>query len=268
MRTVRLGNTGIETSYLSIGTGTNGWNGNSNQTRLGFQECVGLLCHAYDKGIRWIDSADMYGSHRHVAAAVRQIGRDNLVLTTKTVARDAKTAQNDIPRFLKELGADHLDIVLLHCMTQATWPRAMRPVMDVLSRYKDAGVIRAVGCSNHDFGAFCAAAEQEWVDVVLARINFSGVAMDEHPRHVVPVLEKMHAAGKGVYGMKVVGQKRLAGEWQHALKYVFDLRCVDAITVGMESRDEVDMTVGYLESLWQDVPSPMAQTKPESRPVP
>ena len=63
--------------------------------------------------------------------------------------------------------------------------------MDVLSKYKEQGKMRAVGVSNHDFGAFCTAAECDWVDVVLAMINYAGHAMDNTPDKVAPVIEKI-----------------------------------------------------------------------------
>ena len=254
MHRVQLGSAGIETSYLAIGTGTNGWNGSSNQTRLGFEECVGLLEYAYENGVAFIDSADMYGSHKETAELARRVGRENLTIATKTVAKNADAARKDIPRFLKELGTDRLDIVLMHCMTRADWPTAMRPVMDVLSDFKRRGVIRAAGVSCHDFGAFQKAADEEWVDVVLARINYDGVAMDASPNEVIPVIERMHGNGKGVYGMKVVGQAKLADDWKGAIKFVFDLDCVDAVTIGMQSREEVDKNVQYIRSLFDPTP--------------
>lgn len=254
MRTVRLGQTGIETSYLAIGTGTAGWNGSSAQTRLGFERCVDMLTYAYERGIRFYDSADQYGSHPEIAETLRRVGRDNVVLTTKTVARTRDEALAAIPRFLKELGTDRLDIVMLHCMTNSEWPRTMRPVMDTLSDYKRQGIIRAVGVSCHDFGAFQTAADEPWVEVVLARLNYSGVLMDEHPDHVTRVVGKMHENGKGVYAMKVIGQKQLASEWRSAIKFVHDLDSVDAMTLGMESREEVDLNVDYIEELERETP--------------
>ena len=70
---------------------------------------------------------------------------------------------------------------------------------------KERGLIRAVGVSNHDYGAFCAAAECDWVDVVLARINYAGHSMGDAPHKVAPVIERMAQTGMGIYGMKVVG---------------------------------------------------------------
>ncbi|GIX06909.1 MAG: hypothetical protein KatS3mg115_1312 [Candidatus Poribacteria bacterium] len=248
---------------MRSGTGTQGWNRQSNQTRLGFQACVDLLCYAYDRGIRFIDSADMYGSHPHVAAAAKVVGRENLTITTKTVAKDLESAKRDIPRIFRELETDYVDILLLHCMTTAEWPERMRPVMDYLSEWKEQGRIRALGVSCHHFGAFERAAEEPWVDVVLARINFDGVHMDERPEHVIRVLRRMHEQGKGIYGMKVVGQKQLASEWRQAIKFVFDLDCVHAMTIGMESREEVDRNVDYINSLFESAPPGSVPLRPE-----
>jgi len=140
-------------------------------------------------------------------------------------------------------------------MAQENWNQTMRPVMDVLSDFKRQGVMRALGVSCHNFAAFETAAKEDWVDVVLARINYAGVIMDEHPDHVIRVLRQMHDAGKGIYGMKVIGQKQLASEWRHAVKFVYDLDCVDAITMGMESREEIDRNVAYIEELHSQAPT-------------
>jgi aryl-alcohol dehydrogenase-like predicted oxidoreductase len=246
---VTLGKTGIEVSRLCIGTGTSGWAGNSNQTRLGFERCVNLLRYAYDRGITFWDTADQYGSHPHVREALRTVGRQNVVLTTKTTSRGVREVQADVQRFLEELGTDHLDIVLLHCLTQPDWTSRFRDSMEALSRLKEAGLIRAVGVSCHDFGAFQAAASEPWVDVVLARINYAGVSMDAPPEKVVPVLEQMHAVGKGIYGMKVVGAGRLVEDKRRAVRYVMDLSCVDALVIGMQSEAEIDEDVDLVEQL-------------------
>ncbi len=260
MRAVELGRTGIETSYLSIGTGTGGWNGVSNQTRLGFDTCVDMIRYAYDRGVTFIDTADQYGSHPHVAEAVDAVGADNVVICTKTCASDVPSIEADVPRYLRELHVERLDIVLMHCMTNADWPTDRRPVMDALSAYKDQGVIRAVGVSCHDFGAMRAAAEEPWVDLILARINYDGVHMDATPDEVRRLLERMHDDGKAVYGMKVVGQGRLADNYAKGIAHVHGLECVDAITLGMESRDEVDANVACIEALDRGETPPAAAT--------
>ena len=54
-----------------------------------------------------------------------------------------------------------------------------------------------------------AAANEPWVDSVHTRINPYGMSMDGPVDKVVPVLQKLHAAGKGVVGMKIIGEGRL-----------------------------------------------------------
>lgn len=249
MQRVTLGKTGIEVSRLCIGTGTNGWGGSSNQTRLGFDRCVHLLRYAHDRGISFWDSADQYGSHTHVREALRQVGRSNVVVTTKTTSRSPGAVEADVHRFLREQGTDYLDIVLLHCLTEPDWPRRFASSMEALTRLKKAGLVRAVGVSCHNFGAFQSAARQSWVEVVLARINYAGVSMDASPDDVIPVLDEMHAAGKGIYGMKVVGAGRLTHDPRRAIRYVLDLPSVDAIVLGMQSEAEIDEDVNLVESL-------------------
>src|SRR5437763_14517418 len=121
MQRVTLGKSGITVSRLCIGTGTSGWGGSSNQTRLGFERCVRLLRYAYERGITFWDSADQYGSHRHVREALRAVGREHVVVTTKTTSRRPDDVEADVHRFLKELGAEYLDIALLHCLTEPDW---------------------------------------------------------------------------------------------------------------------------------------------------
>src|ERR1700761_5046884 len=87
---VVLGRTGIRTSRLAMGTGTIGGGGESNQTRLGTSPFVTLLLDGYhENGLRFFDTADSYGSHPYVAAAIKQLPRDKVTVLTKTDTRDA-----------------------------------------------------------------------------------------------------------------------------------------------------------------------------------
>src|SRR5438045_6379326 len=87
--TVRLGRTGIQTSRLAMGTGTVGVGHHSHQTALGIDGLSRLLFNGYDNGLRFFDSADSYGSHPHVAEALRHIDRSKVTILTKSWARSA-----------------------------------------------------------------------------------------------------------------------------------------------------------------------------------
>jgi aryl-alcohol dehydrogenase-like predicted oxidoreductase len=232
---VTLGHTGIQTSRLAMGTGTVGVAHHSHQTALGIDGLSRLLLNGYDNGLRFIDAADSYGSHPHVAEALKHVDRSKVTVLTKSWARTAPEMRADLDRFRKELGTDHLDIVLMHCLTEADWTTRFEPVMDVLSEAKLKGIIRAHGCSCHSIEALRAAAKSPWVDVDLARVNPVGAFMDAAPDTVVGVLREMKANGKAVVGMKILGQGTLRNRQDEALRSALGLGILDAFTIGAES---------------------------------
>ena len=236
---VVLGKTGIRTSRLAMGTGTIGFGGASNQTRLGNSPLTRLLLDGYnDNGLRFFDSADSYGSHPYVAEALKHIPRDKVVVLTKTDTRDAAGVRADLDRFRKELGVDYIDIVLIHCVTEGDWTTRYRGVMDVLSEAKQKGVIRAHGVSCHSLPALKAAAASPWVEVDLVRLNPIGSHMDADPATVISVIKQMRAQGKGIVGMKILGQGDLRDKPAEAIRYALSTGVLDAFTIGAESQRE------------------------------
>jgi 1-deoxyxylulose-5-phosphate synthase len=245
--TVTIGKTGIKTSRLAMGTGTVGSGHHSHQTALGVDGLSALLLNGYDHGLRFFDAADSYGSHPHVAEALKHIPRDKVTVLTKTWARDPATARADIDRFRKELGTDYLDLCLMHCLTEADWTERYKGVMDVLSEAKETGIIRAHGCSCHSIEALRAAAKSPWVDVDLVRINPVGAHMDADPETVSSVVREMKAAGKGIIGMKILGQGEMRTRQDQALKFALSLGLLDAFTIGAESKDEQEDLIRRIE---------------------
>lgn len=249
MEHVEFGKTGLRVSRLSVGTGTHGWAHRSEQTALGLEGLADLLSEAYDHGINFWDSADQYGSHPHVARALQGLPRDRVVIATKTSSRTAKAVARDVDRFLSELNTDWLDIVLLHCMSNRNWPRRYQGAMDALAQAKREGKVRSVGISCHDLGALAAAVKDDWTDVVLVRINMAGVNMDASPSQVVPMIDRLHAAGKAVYGMKVLGCGRLTHDARAAVRYVLELGTVHAFTIGTSRHEHLLENVRLVEEL-------------------
>lgn len=233
---VTLGHTGIETSRLAMGTGTVGTGHHSHQTALGVDALSRLLLNGYhENGLRFFDAADSYGSHPHVAAALKQLDRTKVTVLTKSWARDPNEMRSDIDRFRRELGIEQIDIFLMHCLTEPDWTARYRSVMDVLEEAKQKKIIRAHGCSCHSIEALRAAAKSPWVDVDLARINPIGAIMDAEPDTVVAVLREMKASGKAVLGMKILGQGALRDRQDEALRFALGLNLLDAFTIGAES---------------------------------
>lgn len=237
---VSLGNTGIKASRLAMGTGTHGVNRRSNQTqKLGIEGVADLLCAAYEQGINFWDSADQYGTHPHLKEALKRVSREKVVILTKTHATTAEEMRADIDRFRREIGTDYLDIVLLHFMTDPNWPTIKQAGMEVLAQLREDGIVRAHGVSCHTLGALEAAANSDWVQVDMARINPYGALMDDTVEKVVPILKRMHAQGKSIIGMKVFGAGQLRDKVNECLIYVLKQNYVDAFTIGQENQDEM-----------------------------
>jgi len=236
--TVTLGKTGIKTSRLAMGTGTYGFGHTSRQSSQGVKTLADLLLNGYDHGLRFFDTADAYGSHPHVAEALQHVPRDKVTVMTKTWARDPQTARADLDRFRRELKTDYIDLCLMHCLTEGDWTTRYRGVMDVFSEAKEKGIIRSHGVSCHSIEALRAAAKSSWVEVDLVRMKPIGSHMDSEPETVASVIREMRAAGKGIIGMKILGQGDLRNRQDEALKFALSLGLLDAFTIGAESKAE------------------------------
>jgi len=240
---VTLGKTGIQVSLVGMGTGSHGTGQASNQTRLGVKDFTRVVRHALDQGVTLFDVADQYGSHTYLREALKGVPRDKYVIQTKTHATKLADARSHLERYRMELGVDYIDIVLLHCMTKGDWPAAHQGVMEFLSRAKEQKLIRAHGTSCHGMDPLRTAAKDPFVEVDLARINPEGLVMDDKkPDEVVSELEEMHAAGKGVIGMKILGEGAFKEPERRdaSLRYVLGLGTVDAFVIGFESPEQVD----------------------------
>lgn len=237
---VKLGRTGIEVSRLGFGTGTKGWEKRSNQTKLGTVKFARMIRHALDQGINFFDVADIYGTHQYLRAALKGIPREKYVIESKIWYRTSEGAQKDLDRFLQELRTDYIDILLIHCVTEPTWATDLREMRDLLEAAKQKKIIRAHGISIHSLDAMKGAVENPWVDTCLCRINPFGTNMDGPAADVVPVLKRLHDAGKGVVGMKILGEGKIADKREESLRFVLGLDCVDAVVIGFESPEQVD----------------------------
>lgn len=253
--TITLGRTGIKTTLLGMGTGYSGYNRSSNITRNGVAETI--IRTAYEKGIRFFDCADSYGTHPFTAAALKGIPRENYVLGTKMWVTDGGIPDKERPdasivvdRFRKELNTDYIDLVQLHCMTTGEWCDQQKRFMDGLENLKAKNIIRGHGVSVHSFDALKVASEHAWVDVIHVRINPFGDAMDNRdPSLVVPVIKKFSDNGKGVIGMKLIGGGSLKNDpakVQESLKFVLGLGTVDLLIVGFEKPEQID---NYIERI-------------------
>lgn len=249
--TVKLGNTGFQVPRLAFGTGSRGWKKTSNQKKLGEDKFVQLAQHAYDRGLRFFETADMYGTHEFVGKALKKVPREKVTVLSKIMVYEhqdwytPEPFQKSIDRFRKELDTDYIDILLLHCMVNSEWPDEYKRYMDDYSEAQQKGIIKKIGLSCHDLGALKIAAENPWADVLLARINNDGARMDGKPDEIMSVLKTAKENGKGIIGMKIFGCGDLTSDDQRqkSLEFVMNSKNVDCMTIGFESIEQLDDTV-------------------------
>lgn len=208
--------------------------------------------------------ADTYGTHGILAEALNQVGRNELTLTTKIWTREGGIPEKERPnadvvidRFRKELKTDVIDIVQIHCMVDEDWTETLKPQMEILENLKAKGIIRAHGVSVHSLDAMKDALESPWVDVIHVRINPYGIAMDKpNPAEVVDVIHKLHRSGKGVIGMKLIGDGKLRNDSEkidNALRFVLGLGSVDMMIVGFEEKAQIDNYVGRMKKALKEI---------------
>lgn len=249
---VALGNSGIEVTRLAFGTGTFG---GRVQRELGQAAFTKLVRHAYDRGIRFFESADSYGGmHEMLATALQGIPRDSYQLMTKFRLTEADRAKETIERYRQELQSDYFDILLMHCVRNPDWPEQYARLQDEISEAQEKGIVRAKGASCHGLLPLRRFPESKWLDVALLRINHDGVKMDTlagrskgkgDVAEVTAHIEELHKEGKGVLGMKIMGEGRFKTPEQRdaSIKYVMGLGTVDAVTIGYKSTAEIDEAI-------------------------
>lgn len=251
--------TKVKIPRLGIGTGS--INGTVQQA-LGQGGFNKLIAYAYERGVRYIDTADNYKTHELIREAIKanKIPRDKIFIQTKLPI--SKSAMNDpmatIDRYRKELGTDYIDSLLIHCATKETWVEDLKPLMDTFDQAQSKGWIKTKGCSCHGLRALRAATKNDWVEVQLARINPQGHHVDQDLPNVhnptgkydeaMKEVKAMHAGGRGVIAMKLCGNGDFTNpeDREKAMQHAVKCGYVDAMVIGFKSNAEIDEAIERL----------------------
>ena len=250
---VTLGNTGLKLSRLGMGCGSKG---GSIQRNLGQDGFARLIQYAYDQGITYLDTAQSYGTHEMIQKAIKGLPREKLFIQSK-MPGTPEDPFSVIERYRKELGADYIDTLLVHCTVTPGWDEERKRVLEALEKAKDKQIIRAHGVSCHSLPALQRAVDIDFVDVHLVRINPQGAHMDtpeqkwnatSNATHVPPVvtqLKRMRTKGRGIIGMKLIGNGDFTNpeDREKAIRYVMQSNLTDAVTIGFKSPAEIDEAI-------------------------
>jgi predicted aldo/keto reductase-like oxidoreductase len=250
---VELGRTGLRCSRLGIGTGSHS---GQVQKALGKEGFNRLIRYAYDQGITYIDCAQSYATFEWIGDAIKGLPREKLFVQSKIGGQPEKILET-IDRHRKVFDTDYVDSLLVHCMVQNRWTDAWKRILDGFDEAREKGWIRVKGVSCHSLPALADAVASDWTQIHLVRLNPQGAHVDtpaetwnarSDPSHVPPVVEQikaMRAKGRGVLGMKLVGDGDFTKpeDREQAMQYAMKSGLLDAVVVGFKSTGEIDEAI-------------------------
>jgi aryl-alcohol dehydrogenase-like predicted oxidoreductase len=249
---VTLGESDVKVTRLAFGTGT--FSGRV-QRNLGQEDFTSLVRYAYDRGIRFFETAESYGDmHRMLGIALKGIPRDSYQLMTKLTTRPDVDPMQKIDELRKLANTDYFDVCLLHYQHYATWPTDSRRWQDGISEAQQKKIVLGRGASVHGLPALRQVPGEKWLQIAMIRMNHKGVRMDAenyatnglgNVPEVVKHVEQARRKGMGVISMKLVGEGEFTNreDRRKAMKFAFRHAGVDSVTVGYKSKQEVDEAI-------------------------
>lgn len=241
----RLGNTDIEVSKLCFGSLTI----TPFQANLPIDEGAELIKYAYSKGVNFLDTAELYDNYEYIRVALKDIDREDFVISTKCYAYDTKTAEYSLKKALKELDTDYIDIFMLHEQESEYTLKGHYEAIEYFMKAKEKGLIRAFGMSTHMVKGVMGANKYSEVEIIHPIINKLGIGIqDGTVEDMLEALKIAHNMGKGIYGMKPLGGGHLIGRAEEAFNFVRDIPYLNSIAIGMQSKDEIDANVSLSEN--------------------
>jgi aryl-alcohol dehydrogenase-like predicted oxidoreductase len=252
---VTLGKSGVKVTRLALGTGT--FSGRT-QRELGQEQFTRLVRYAYDRGIRFFETAESYGEmHKMLGVALKGIPRDSYKLMSKVTTREGVNPQEKIDELRRLANTDYFDIMLLHYQHVATWPTDTVRWQDGVLEAQSKQAVIGRGASVHGLPALRRFPGNKFVDIAMIRVNHNGTKMDAEDYRtpglgnigeVVSHVKQVRKEGMGVISMKLVGEGAFTTreDRQAAMKYAFKNAGVDCVTVGYKSTAEIDEAIENL----------------------
>jgi aryl-alcohol dehydrogenase-like predicted oxidoreductase len=235
-----LGHTGLRVSKLCFGTLTI----SPLQRSFDVEKGAELLKSAYDMGVTFFDTAEIYGTYAHLKRAFA--GNNSVVISTKSYSYNTDTAKQSLDRALLELGRDYVDIFMLHEQESEHTLRGHGEAIEYFLKKKQQGIIRAFGVSTHFVACVRAAARLKEIDIIHPIYNLRGIGVVDGTREDMEnAVRAAFKAGKGIFAMKPLGGGHLYGQVREAFTYAVDSPYVHSVAVGMQSKQEIAQNCAF-----------------------
>ena len=243
-----LGKTGLSVSRICFGSLVMG----PLQLKMPVEDGARVMAYAFSQGINFVDTAEIYGTYEYIKRAINILG-DYPVISTKCYAWNRETASASLEKARKEMNLDVIDIFMLHEQESEWTLKGHSQAIEYFLEEKQKGKIRAFGVSTHYIEAVRAAGLMSDIDVIHPLVNMRGLGIqDGTAEEMLAAIEVAHHAGKGIFSMKALGGGNLIGEYKQSVDFVKDRPYIDAVAIGMQCEDEVDVNVAAFEGLEAD----------------
>ena len=251
---VTLGKSDVRVTRLAFGTGSFG---GKVQHDLGQEQFTTLVRYAYERGIRFFETAESYVEmHKMLGVALKGIPRDSYRLMSKVTTREGVNPQEKIDELRKLANTEYFDVMLLHWQHTATWPTDTSRWQDGILEAESKKAVVSHGASVHGLPALRQVPGNKWLDVAMIRVNHKGTRMDAEDystdgpgnvSEVVTHVKQVRNEGMGVISMKLVGEGTFNhGDRQAAMRFAFRNAGVDCVTVGYKNTAEIDEAIENL----------------------
>ncbi|HVT95260.1 MAG TPA: aldo/keto reductase [Bryobacteraceae bacterium] len=252
---VTLGKSGVKVTRLAFGTGTMS---GRVQRELGQEQFTRLVRYAYDRGIRFFETAESYGEmHKMLGIALKGVPRDSYRLMSKVTTRPGVDPQEKIDELRKLANTEYFDVMLLHWQHLASWPTDSLRWQDGILEAESRKAVVSHGASVHGLPALRKFPENKWLEIAMIRMNHTGARMDGEdyntggPGNVTEVVQhvkQVRADGMGVISMKLIGEGSFTNreDRKAAMRYAFRTAGVDSVTVGYKNTAEIDEAIENL----------------------
>ena len=208
-----------------------------------------IIAYAMQKGINFVDTAELYGTYPHIREAIRLSGQKPII-SAKCYAYDRQGAEQSIEKARKEMDIDYIDIFMMHEQESRLTLRGHREALEYYIEAKQKGIIKYVGVSTHHIEVVEAAAEMPEIDIIHPIVNKNGLGIvDGSIEQMLAAISIAKSAGKGIFAMKPLGGGNLVSSYDECMKFILNQPNVDSIAVGMQCEEEIDMNVSIFEGI-------------------
>jgi aryl-alcohol dehydrogenase-like predicted oxidoreductase/ferredoxin len=230
-----LGQTGLTVSRLCFGGLTIG----PLQSNRPLAEGVAVIRSAFDSGVNFIDTAELYGTYPYIREAIASAKQDTII-ASKSYAYTYADMRSSVETACREINRDYIDLFMLHEQTSRMTLKGHADALSYLCDAKRQGLIRAIGVSTHTIDVVRAAALIEEVDVIHPIINIKGIGItDGTTEEMLSAIQFAADCGKGIYAMKALGGGHLNNIAGQAFFWALSQPGITSIAVGMQTIDEV-----------------------------